>query len=103
MNKTLATLTDPEMPTITPDTIIEIPKMDVEITYLKNNNIDEAIHQKLSKKDLYKTDMHKIYNIILVQTNMQLQKKEELGANFQTIKTGRDPIGYLMIPKKLCF
>ena len=89
MNKTLATSTGPEMTTITPDTIIDIPKMDVEMTYFKKNNIDEAIHQKLRKKDVYKTDMHKIYNIILAQKNRQLQEKEKLDANLQAIKTGQ--------------
>ena len=89
MNKTLATSTGPEMTTITPDTIIDILKMDVEMTYFKKNNIDEAIHQKLRKKDVYKTDMHKIYNIILAQKNRQLQEKEELDANLQAIKTGQ--------------
>ena len=89
MNKTLATSTGPEMTTITPDTIIDILKMDVEMTYFKKNNIDEAIHQKLRKKDVYKTEMHKIYNIILAQKNRQLQEKEELDANLQAIKTGQ--------------
>ena len=89
MNKTLATSTGPEMTTITPDTIIDILKMDVEMTYFKKNNIDEAIHQKLRKKDVYKTDMHKIYNIILAQKNRQLQEKEKLDANLQAIKTGQ--------------
>ena len=37
--------------------------------YLKKNNIDEAILQKLRKKDVYKSDMYKIYNIIVGQTN----------------------------------
>ena len=48
------------MPTIIPDTGTKRTKTYIEITYLKNNNIDEAIHQKLMKKDLYKTDMHNI-------------------------------------------
>ena len=45
------------------------------MTYLKNKNIDKAIRQKLSKKDIYETDMHKIYNIIVGQTNNQLKEK----------------------------
>ena len=43
------------------------------MTYLEKNNIDEAIRQKLSKKDVYETDMHKIYNLIMVHTNDQPQ------------------------------
>ena len=45
------------------------------MTYLKNKNIGEAIYQKLRNKDVYETDMHKIYNIIVVQKNKQLQEK----------------------------
>ena len=37
--------------------------------YLKRDNIDEDIHQKLRKKDVYETDMYNIYNIIVGQTN----------------------------------
>ena len=77
MNKTLSTLTSPDMPIIIPEMIIEIPKMDVDMTYLKNNNIDKAIHQKLRNKDVYETDMQKIYNIIVDKKNGQLQEKAE--------------------------
>ena len=42
------------------------------MTYLKKNNIDKDIHQKLRKKDLYETDMPNIYNIIVGQTNEKL-------------------------------
>ena len=52
MTVTAANFIDPEMPTIT-DLGIERPKTDVEMTYLEKNNIDEAIYQKLRKKDLY--------------------------------------------------
>ena len=45
----------------------ELSKMDAEITYLEKNNIDKAIRQKLRKKDVYKTDMHKKYNLIVGQ------------------------------------
>ena len=61
------------MPTIIPDTGVERLKMDMEMTYLKNKTINEAICQKLKKKDVYKTDMYKIYNLILDQKNKQLQ------------------------------
>ena len=62
--ETVANFPDPEMPTIT-ELGIERPKIDGEMTYLKKKNIDEAIRQKLRKKDVYKLDMHKIYNLIV--------------------------------------
>ena len=63
------------------------------MTHLKNNNIDKAIRHKLRKKDVYETDMHKIYNIILGRTNEQLQEKAASEATFQVVNTGRYPIG----------
>ena len=45
--------------------------------------------------------MHKIYNLIVGQTNEQLQEKAVSDATFQGVKTDRDPIGYLMILKKI--
>ena len=60
MPKALGTLPDPEMQTIIPDMGADRPNIDGEMTYLKNKNIDEAIPQKLRKKDVYKTDMHNI-------------------------------------------
>ena len=47
--------------------------------------------------------MHKIYNLILGQTNEQLQEKAASDATLQAVKTDRDPIGYLMILKNICF
>ena len=44
MTETSATFPDPDIPTIIPDTGTKHPKMDVEMTYLKNKIIDEAIH-----------------------------------------------------------
>ena len=76
---------------------VERHKMDVQMTYLKNNSIDEAIHNKLRKKDVYETYMHKIYNLILGQKNEQLQNKVVSDATLWAVKTVRDPIGYLMI------
>ena len=73
------------------------------MTYIENNNIDKAIYQKLRKKDVYETDMHKIYNLIVGQKNKQLQEKYSLDATFQAVKTGQYPIGCMMILKKLCF
>ena len=102
MTETTANFPNPDMPTIT-ELGTKRPKTDVEMTYLENKNIDEAIRQKLRKKDVYKSDMHKIYNIIVFQTNEQLQEKAASDATFQAVKTDRDPIGYLMIPKKICF
>ena len=66
------------------------------MTYLKNNNIDEAIYQKMRNKDVYETDIHKIYNLIGVQKNEKLQEKVASDVTFQAVKTGRYPIGYLM-------
>ena len=67
MTETAATFTDPEMPTIT-YLVTERPKTDGETPYPEKNNINEAIHQKLRKKDVYESDMHKIYNLIVIQT-----------------------------------
>ena len=55
------------------------------------------------KKGVYESDMHKIYNLIAGQKNEQLQEKAALDATFQAVKTDRDPVGYLMILKRLCF
>ena len=81
MTETVATFPDPEMPTIT-DLCIERPKADGELTYLEKNNIKEAIRQKLRKKDVYESDMHKIYNLIVGQMNEQLQEKAASDATF---------------------
>ena len=73
------------------------------MTYLEKKCFDEAICQNLRKKDVYESDMHKMYNLIVVQTNEQLQDKAASDAAFQAVKTDQDPIGYLMILKKICF
>ena len=73
------------------------------MNYLEENNIDEAICQNLSNKDVLKSDMRKIYNLIVGQTNEQLQEKAASDATLQAVKTDRDPICYLIILKKLCF
>ena len=62
------------MPNIT-DLGTERPKIDADMTYPEKNNIDEAIRQNLRNKDFYESDMHKIYNIIVGQTNEQIQEK----------------------------
>ena len=98
--KTASTFPDPEMHTIT-DLGTERPKTDVEMTYLEKNNTNEAIHQNLRKKDFYKSDMQKIYNIIVGQMNEQLQKKAASDATFRAVKIYWDPIGYLLILKRL--
>ena len=64
-------------------------------------NIAKAIHQTLRKKDVYETDMHKIYNIILGQTNEQLQENAALESTSKVVKIGQDPIGYVMILRNL--
>ena len=51
MTETAATFPKPEMPTIT-DFDTERPKTDGEMTYPQKENIDEAIRQKLRKKDV---------------------------------------------------
>ena len=43
MIKTPETFPDPYMSTIIPDTRVKHPKTDIEMTYLKNKNIDYAI------------------------------------------------------------
>ena len=75
MTKTPATFLDPYMPTIIPDTGADHPKTYVDMTYLKNKIIDEAIRQKLRNKDVYKTYIHNIYNLIVGQKNEKLQDK----------------------------
>ena len=75
--------------------------MDAYMTYLENKNINEAICQKPRKNYVYEINMHNIYNIILDQTNKKLQDKAASEATLQAAKTGRDPIRYLVIPKKL--
>ena len=52
---------------------------------------------------MYKTDMQQIYNLIVGPTTKKLQDKAALDATFQYIKTGQDPIWYLMILKKIWF
>ena len=74
MTETATTFPDPEMPTIT-DLVTAPPKTDGEMTYHKRKNIDEAIRQKLRNKDVYESEMHKICNIIVGQTNEKLQEK----------------------------
>ena len=86
MTETAANLPDPDMPTIT-ELGTECPRTDLEITYLNKNNIDEAIRQKLGKKDVYESYMHNIYNLIVGQTNEQLQDKSALDATYQAFKT----------------
>ena len=96
MTETTATFPEPEMYTIT-DLGTELPKTDAEMNFLEKKNIDESIRQNMRKKDIYKSDMHNIYNLNLVQTNEQLQEKAASDATFKAVKTYQDPIGFLMI------
>ena len=48
---------------------IERPRMDINMKYLEKKTIGEAICQKLRNKDVYKTDMHKVYNLIVGHKN----------------------------------
>ena len=52
MNETAELFPDPEIPTIT-ELGTERPKTDGEMTYPEKKNINEAIRQKLRKKDVY--------------------------------------------------
>ena len=67
--KTTETFSDPDMPTIISDTGVECPDTDADMNYLEKKNIDKAICQKSSNKDVYETVIHNIYNIIVGQTN----------------------------------
>ena len=96
ITKTPETYHNPKMPTIIPDMGVEHPKTNTEIT-----NIDKDILQKMRKNDVYANVMHNIYNLIVGHTNEQLQEKAASDATLQEVKTGRDPIWYLMILKKI--
>ena len=102
MTETEATFREPDVPTIT-DLGIELPQIYEEMNYLKKKNTDESISQNMRKKDVYESDMHKIYNLIVGQKNEQLQEKAASDTNFQAVKTDQYPIGYLMILKRICF
>ena len=82
MTKTPKTFPNLEMPKIILDTGFDFPKNDTEMTYLKKKNIDKAICHKLRKKYVYGNNIHKIYNLIVSQTNEQLQEKAASGATF---------------------
>ena len=69
----------------------------------EKSKIDESIRHKPRKKNVYESDMHNIYNLIVGQTNEQIQEKAALDATLQAVKTDQDPIGYLMILKRICF
>ena len=45
--------------------------------------------------------MYKIYNLIVGQTNEQLQEEAASDATFQAVKTDRDPMDYLIILKMI--
>ena len=81
MNATPATFPYPDMPTIL-DSDIDIPKTDAEMTYPEKKKINEAIRQNMRNKNVYKSDTHTIYNIIVRQTNEKLQEKVALDATF---------------------
>ena len=67
MTETPATFPNPEITTIIPDMGVECPKTDTDTNNLKKKSINKDIRQKLRNKVVYETDMHKIYNIIVVQ------------------------------------
>ena len=55
------------------------------------------------KKDFYKLYIQKVYNLIVGQTNEQLQEKAMADSTFQAVKTDQYPIVYLMILKMIWF
>ena len=73
MTDTPETFPDSEMPTIIADTGVKCPNTNIETTYHEKKNIDEATRQNFMKKYVYETNTHKIYNIIVGQTNKHLQ------------------------------
>ena len=87
MAETLFTFPDPEMPIIIPDFGIKRPKIYSEMNYLEKKHINKAIRQKMRNKDVYKSDMQKIYNIIVDQMNEQLQEKAASCTAIQAFKT----------------
>ena len=103
MTNTPTTFPNPEIPTIITDTGVDRPNTDAEMAYLNKKNNYKSICQKLRKTYVYETDMRNIYDIIVGQTNEQLQDKTALDATLQAVNTGQDPIRYLMILKNLCF
>ena len=52
------------------------------MTYPKNKDIDETIHHKPKKEDVYETDTHKTYNIIVGQTKDKLQEETASDTTF---------------------
>ena len=102
MSDTPATFTDPEITTIT-DLVTEITKTYSQMTYLWKKNTNETTHQYLRNKDVYESDIHNIYNIIVGQTHEQLQQKATPDDTFQAVKYDRYPIVYLIILNRLCF
>ena len=72
MNETAATLSDPYIP-IVADLGTERPKIDAERTYLEKIIPMKQSKKNLRNKDVYESYMHKIYNLIVSQTNEQLQ------------------------------
>ena len=63
--KTRETLPIPEVQTTIPDTSVNRPTADADMTYLEKKNIDEVTRQKLRKKYVYENDMQNIYNILV--------------------------------------
>ena len=97
-----ANFSDTWMPTIIPDAAFEHPKTDVDMTYLKKNNIDESFRQKMRNKDVYKNNTRNKYINIVGHKNEQPQEKAALNSNFQAVNTGQYPIGYLTMLNKFC-
>ena len=103
MNDVPVTFIDRDMPTINPYKDVNLPKSDIEMTYPEKKNINEVINHKPRKKDIYETNMHNIYNLIVADTNKPLQDKAASDTTFQAVKIDQDPIRHLIIFRNICF
>ena len=73
INETLATFPEPNTTTTMMDTGADCLQKESEMTYIKKKNINDAIHQNFRKRNVLKTNMHKIYNLIMGYKNEQPQ------------------------------
>ena len=87
MIETPATFPGPGISRTIHDLFIKLPKIYAEMTYLENNNTNEAIRKNPGNKDVYESGMHNIYNLVVGQTNETLQEKSESDATFQAVNT----------------
>ena len=93
MTKTPATFPNSEIPEIIYETGTKCPKTEAEITYLNNNNIDEAIFQKLKKKAMYETEIHKIYNIVVGHKMSNYRRRQYWDPPSRRSRQSNTPLG----------